>query len=347
MHARPLDFGVATVGWFGHVESLARRIEEQGFHTLLLTDTQNLCPEVWSNLTLAARATTRIALAPGVTNSVTRDPAVQACAAVTLQATSGGRALLCIGRGDSAVQRIGRREQRVDDFAVYLRDLQGYLRGESVARAGGFPSRLEFLPALGDLPKVPLEVMATGPRVIELAARVADRVCFAVGADPTFLASRIALAREAAARAGRDPASLRLGAIVNAVVHDDVAAAREAVRGGATTFARFSAFRGNDVLALPAPLRDAVAWIRAHYDMREHTRTGVAHTRGIRDDFVDWFAIVGPAARARERFAQLAELGLDFVHVVPGSTGADPALMRASLATIAKEIAPAFARARG
>jgi len=127
-------------------------------------------------------------------------------------------------------------------------------------------------------------------------------------------------------------------------VHDDVAAAREAVRGGATTFARFSAFRGNDVLALPPALRDAVAWIRAHYDMREHTRTGVAHTRGISDAFVDWFAIVGPVARARERFERLAALGLDFVHVVPGSTGADPAVMAASLATLAKEIVPAFAR---
>jgi len=338
----PVELGIVTVAWFGRVEGLARRIEGQGFHTLLLTDSQNLCPEVWSNLALAARATTRLRLGPGVTNSVTRDPALTACAAVTLQSHSEGRALLCIGRGDSAVQRIGRREQRVDDFEVYLRALQAYLHGEAVPR-DGFQSRLEFLPALGSLPKVPLEVMATGPRVIELAARVADRVCFAVGADPEFLASRIALAREAAARAGRDPASLRLGAVVNAVVHDDLSAAREAARGGATTFARFSAFRGNDVLALPAPLQRAVAWIRAHYDMRDHTRTGVAHTRGISDDFVDWFAIVGPAERARESFRALAELGLDFVHVVPGSTGADPAVVGASLEAIAKQIVPAFA----
>src|SRR4029453_3954624 len=196
-------------------------------------------------------------LGPGVTNSVTRDAALTACAAVTLQSQSRGRALLCIGRGDSAVQRIGRREQPVAAFGTYLERVQGYLRGEAVER-DGFASRLEFLPLLGDLPKVPLEVMATGPRVIALAARLAERVCFAVGADPAFLADRIAAARAAAATAGRDPPSPRLGAMVNVVVHDDLPAARDAARGGATTFARFSSFRGNDPAALPAPLQTAV-----------------------------------------------------------------------------------------
>jgi 5,10-methylenetetrahydromethanopterin reductase len=336
-----LEIGVSTVAWFGQAEGLARRMEELGFASLLFTDSQNLCPEVWSQLTLAARASERLLLGPGVTNSVTRDPALTACAAATLQSTSRGRAVLCIGRGDSAVQRIGRREQPVAEFEGYLAAVQTYLRGEAVER-DGFASRLEFLPALGDLPKVPVEVMATGPRVIELSARVADRVCFAVGADPAFLAGRVAAARAAASAAGRDPASLRLGAIVNVIVHDDLARAREAIRGSAATFARFSAFRGNDLAALPAPLREAVGWIREHYDMREHTRTGVAHTRGISDDFVDWFAVVGPAGRVRDRFHALADLGLDFLRIVPGSTGADRAVVGASLEALAKEVVPAF-----
>jgi 5,10-methylenetetrahydromethanopterin reductase len=334
-----MEIGIATVAWFGQAEGLARRMEQLGFASLLFTDSQNLCPEVWSQLSLAARASERLLLGPGVTNSVTRDAALTACAAATLQSTSRGRALLCIGRGDSAVQRIGKVEQPVREFEAYLRAVQAYLRGESVDR-DGFASRLEFLPALGDLPKVPLEVMATGPRVIDLTARVADRVCLAVGADPAFLADRIAFARASAAAAGRAPGAVKVGAIVNCVIHDDRAAAREAIRGGATTVARFSSFRGNDLAALPAPLRDAVDWIRANYDMKNHTRTGVAHTRGISDAFVDWFGIAGPPAVARERFRALADLGLDFVHVVPGSTGADRAVVAASLEALAKEIVP-------
>jgi 5,10-methylenetetrahydromethanopterin reductase len=184
--------------------------------------------------------------------------------------------------------------------------------------------------------------MATGPRVIELSARVADHICFAVGADAEFLADRVAFARRAAERAGRDPATLRLGAIVNCIVGDDLAAARDAIRGGAATFARFSSFRGNDPTALPAPLQKAVAWVRDNYDMKNHTRAGVAHTLGIEDDFVDWFGIVGSADAARARFRELAELGLDFVHLVPGSTGADRAVVNASLQAISKEILPVF-----
>ena len=336
-----MDIGVSSVSWFRGTARLAARFEALGFASALFTDSQNLCAEVWSQLALAAHATERIRLGPGVTNSVTRDPALTACAAATLQAESEGRAVLCIGRGDSAVQRIGQREMRVAEFEAYLEAVQGYLRGETVDR-DGFESRLEFLPALGDLPKVPLEVMASGPRVIELSARVADHLCLAVGADPEFLASRVALAREAAQRAGRDPASLRLGAMVNCVLSDELGPGRDAIRGGATSFARFSSFRGNDPAGLPGPLRQAVAWIREHYDMKDHTRANVAHTRGIDDAFLEWFGVVGPAARVRERLQSLADLGLDFVHLVPGSTDADRALVRASLEAISKEVLPAL-----
>lgn len=334
-----MDVGISGVAWFRKTAGAAARFEALGFASALFTDSQNLCAEVWSQLALAAHATETIRLGPGVTNPVTRDPALTACAAVTLQAESGGRALLCIGRGDSAVQRIGRREQPVAEFEAHLQAVQAYLRGDAVDR-GGFASRLEFLPALRDLPKVPLEVMATGPRVIELAARVADHVCFAVGADVDLLADRVALARGAAERAGRDPATLRLGAMVNCVVSDDAAAAREAIRGSAATFARFSSFRGNDVARLPAPLQQAASWVREHYDMREHTRADAAHTRGIDDDFVDWFGVAGRAAHAVERFRALADLGLDFVHVVPGSTGADPSVVGPSLQALSKEVLP-------
>ncbi|MDJ0788890.1 MAG: LLM class flavin-dependent oxidoreductase [Myxococcota bacterium] len=337
-----MDIGISSVGWFRKTAGMAARFESLGFRSALFTDSQNLCAEVWSQLALAAHATDRIRLGPGVTNSVTRDPALTACAAATLQAESEGRAVLCIGRGDSAVQRIGKREQKVADFEAYLIAVQRYLSGEAVDR-DGFESRLEFLPALRELPKVPLEVMATGPRVIGLSARVADRVCFAVGADPEFLADRMAFARGEAERAGRDPAALRFGAIVNCLVGDDLAAAREAIRGSAATFARFSSFRGNDPSTLPGPLQGAVEWVREHYDMKDHTRAGVAHTQGISDDFVDWFALVGSSSSVLERFRALEALGLDFVHIVPGSTGADLSVVGASLEALSKDVLPVFA----
>src|SRR5213593_624713 len=333
-----MDFGVLAVPEPRRSARTARLLEELGFDTVLFPDSQNLAPEVWGQLMLAAQATTRVRLGPGVTNSVTRDSAVTASAALSLQAESGGRAVLGIGRGDSSVQRIGKREDPVASFERYLTAVQAYLRGEAVDR-DGFASRLEWLERT-DVPKVPVEVAATGRRVIEVAARRADAVCLAVGADPEYVAGVLEHARNAARAAGR---SLRYGAFVNAVVHDDVRVARDAVRGSAASFARFSAFRGSDLTRLPAPLAAAARWLREHYDMRQHTRTGVPHTAGISDEFVDWFAIAGPVDVARERFRRLAALGLDFCYVIPGSAGMPREVAVGSLARLGQDIVPALA----
>ena len=55
------------------------------------------------------------------------------------------------------------------------------------------------------MPKVPVDVAASGPKVIALGATLGDRVTFAVGADP----ERIAWALETARAARGRPASTR------------------------------------------------------------------------------------------------------------------------------------------
>src|SRR5262249_17721101 len=154
-----MKIGVLMVPFPRQVATIARMVEELGFDTLLLPDSQNLAPDVWQELALAASGTTRVHLRPGVSNSVTRDPAVTATAALTLQVESGGRAVLGLGRGDSSVQRIGRREDPVASFERYLVTVQAYLRGESVDR-DGFQSRIEWLERVR-VPKVPVAVAAT------------------------------------------------------------------------------------------------------------------------------------------------------------------------------------------
>jgi 5,10-methylenetetrahydromethanopterin reductase len=264
-----MEIGLETAAPPRRAADLARTFEGLGFSTLLFPDSQNLAPEVWQQLALAAQATTRIRLGPGVTNPVTRDPAVTASAAATLQIESRGRAVLGLGRGDSAVQRIGKATMRLADFERYVVMLQGYLGGGEVMR-DGFPSRLEWL-RTADVAKVPLEIAATGPKVIALAARHAERIGFAVGADPGHLGWALETARAAARAAGRDPASIRYGAFVNCVVHPDPAVARAAMRGTVATFARFSSFGG------------ARAGARGRVPgLVRHRRTGRAGTRASR-----------------------------------------------------------------
>ncbi len=336
-----MEIGIETFPPLGRASETAQGLEALGFAHLLLPDSQNLAPEVWGQLMLAARATSKIRLGTGVTNPLTRDPAVTASAALSLQLESGGRAICGIGRGDSSAQRIGREAARLADFETYVRSLQTYLSGGAVLR-NGFESRIEWLKAAG-VPKVPVEIAATGPRVIALAARVADRVAFAVGAHPEHLAWALHTAREAAAAAGRDPASLRCGAFVNCVIHSDRALARDGIRGTVATFARFSAFPGSPMSRLPAPLQKAAQFLREHYDMKEHTRASAEHARALEDEFIDWFGIAGPVEVALERFEQMAALGLDFCHVVPGSSNTPREVTTASLRLLAEKVVPALA----
>src|SRR5436189_3556462 len=118
------------------VAELAARVEAWGFAGLLVADSQNLNADVWVELALAGAATERIALGPGVTNPVTRHPAVTASAALTLQQETDGRAVLGLGRGDSALAQIGRAPVPARELEEALVALQGYLRGEEVMLDG-------------------------------------------------------------------------------------------------------------------------------------------------------------------------------------------------------------------
>jgi len=333
-----MDVGITIAPIPGRTAALARMAEELGFASVRVPDSQNLAPEVWGQLMLAAHATTKIEIGSGVTNSITRDVAVTASAALALQVESQGRAVCGIGRGDSAVQRIGKHEDRVASFERYLEMLQRYLGGESVDR-DGFSSRLEWLRA-AKVAKVPLEVTATGPRVIAAGARQADRIALAVGADPDHVRWGLDTARAAAQAVGRDPASLRYGAYVNCVVHPDRAVARDAMRGTAATFARFSAFAGSNLTRLPGPLQRAASFLRTHYDMREHTMATAQHARALEDEFIDWFGIAGPPEVVVPRLQALARVGVDFVHAVPGSGGVARDVALTSIQLLAQEVLP-------
>ena len=106
--------------------------EQLGYDGIVYVDSQNLVPDCYVSMALAAHATTRIQLGTGVTNSYTRHAAITASAIAAIQAESRGRAHLGIGRGDSALAHLGLAPHAVAPFERYLKDLQAYLRGEEV-----------------------------------------------------------------------------------------------------------------------------------------------------------------------------------------------------------------------
>ena len=69
-----------------------------------------------------------------------------------------------------------------------------------------------------DRPKVPVDVAATGPKVIAVGAALAERVTLAVGVDRDRVRWGIELARAARAEAGLSADGLGLGAYVPILV---------------------------------------------------------------------------------------------------------------------------------
>jgi 5,10-methylenetetrahydromethanopterin reductase len=172
--------------------------------------------------------------------------------------------------------------------------------------------------------------------VIGVGARHADGIDFTVGAEPDRLRWAIATAREAGAGAGT-----ALGAFVNVGVHEDRAVARDLVRGSTAIFARF-ATEGAPADGLSDVTRRGIEEVAAAYDESRHGQAGAAHARGLGDDFIDRFAVVGNAEEVAGRLREIASLGIERIIAVPGSLDADPELLAESNDLLATAVLPAL-----
>src|SRR2546430_6783793 len=112
-----------SLGDFG---SLCREAEEAGFDLLGGADSQSVFRELYVALAIAARDTSRIRLGPLVTNPQTRHLVVTASPVSSIDQLSGGRAMLGLGSGDSAIYTLGAPPSTVaglEDAAVTLGQL--------------------------------------------------------------------------------------------------------------------------------------------------------------------------------------------------------------------------------
>jgi 5,10-methylenetetrahydromethanopterin reductase len=324
----------------GTVVAQAERAERLGWDGITFTDSQNLIGDPFVGVALAAAATERIRFATGVTNAYTRHPAALANVAATVQETSGGRFVLGIGWGDTALFHLGRKPMPVSDFIASVTNLQAYLANETVD-CNGHPSRLQWLDRCRQ-PKVPLDIAVSGPKMIEFAGRIAERVTLAVGADPDRVAWAIDLARKAAANVGRDPAEISFGAYVTVGCHPDLDAARDLISGAVAAFAHFSSMPGSTGAGLADADRAVVAEVGRTYDSNMHLRNSAAHTAALNPEFVDRFAVVGGPDACVQRLRELVDLGLERFVITGASFGANSEHRRTSEELLTGELLPAL-----
>ncbi len=310
---------------------VAPDVEEKGWDGLSVVDSQNLSGDSFVALAMAATVTQRLKLGTGVTNSITRNAAVLATAIASVQSVSRGRAVLGIGRGDSALTHLGRAPARLDQFERFLRHLQAYLSGQGVPFDEIVDIPLSMAPPMSELhlaeappdsriawiaerqsatQKVPVEVAASGPRVIAIAARTADRVMFTLGADSDRIAWGIGLIRQARKAAGLDPDTIAYGAFIACACHPKIDVARHLVQGNLTVHARFGVMHGQTSGPLTDDQRAVLQNLRNAYDMRQHTQRDSAQAAVLTPEFIDHYAAVGTPERVIEKLQALEKLGL-------------------------------------
>ncbi len=313
------------------IQHVARDLEEKGWDGMKVVDSQNLAVDSFVALAMAATATRRLKLGTAVSNPLTRTAAVLAAAAASVQSVSRGRMELGVGRGNSALAHLGRAPARLAPFERYVAHLETYLSGEAVPFEDLVDIPESVAPPVAELDlahapeasritwmadnvarngRVPVEVAATGPKVIAIAARRADRVMFALGVALERLEWGMDLARRARIGAGLDPGAIDFGAYVWCGCHRDAEVGRDMVRGGLTVAARFANMHGKTAGPLSDESRRVMAAVREAYDMEKHTLGESAQARLLTQAFIDEYAAAGTPERVLERLLALKALGL-------------------------------------
>ena len=305
-----MDFGVVLQtnppAW--RVVELAKQAELLGFTHVWTFDSHLLWQEPFVIYSQILAQTHTLTVGPMVTNPATRDWTVTASLFATLNEMFGNRTVCGIGRGDSAV----RVTNGAPTTLATLRDAVHVIRELANGRAVTYKdSELRF--PWGPKSRLEVWIAAYGPKALALTGEVGDGFILQL-ADPDITAWSIKAVREAAERAGRDPAAVKICVAAPAYVGDDLAHQRDQCRwfGGmvgnhvADIVARYGSGGG----AVPPALTDYIKG-RQDYDYNEHGRAGNVHTSFVPDDIVDRFCILGPPEHHVERLAELKSLGVD------------------------------------
>jgi 5,10-methylenetetrahydromethanopterin reductase len=314
------DIGLLPQGPIAETAELAVLAEELGFGGVWVADSQSVFRDAYAALALCAAKTRRIRLATGVTNPVTRHPAVIAGSFATLDELSGGRAILGLGVGESAVRTLGLKAARLRDLEEATEVIRTLLRGRPVAYQGR-----EIRIAWAQRP-VPVFLAASGPKSLQLAGRIADGVLIQAGADPRLIRWALKNVQTGAEQAGRNLEDLRIFLRLACAVSADGERAREEVKSYAAVAAG-TLFTSVPREEMPAGLWSEIKTMKERYDYYQHADAAARHKEWVTDTILDAVAVAGTPEDVVPRLRTLLSLGIENF-VVPLTARDAPGALR-------------------
>ncbi|MBZ4521853.1 LLM class flavin-dependent oxidoreductase [Mycobacterium avium] len=310
---------------FRHQLGLA---EELGYDVVGVGDSPAAWNEMYVSLTVAALASSTAVLTPMVTTPALRHPSVTAGAMSALHKLTGGRVVLTIGSGGSAVGSIGRKPATQQEMREYVESVRSLLAGGS-AEFGGHTAA-----ALQQARPVPIYISADGPKSLRLAGELADGVVIGLGMSVDVVDEKIATARDGAVAAGRDPDALDVWGLAFASVRDDAEQAKRDITPLLASVGGMGLKTPHMRALIPADLRDAVSRLEAQYDPRQHVVVGGSGARlveelGLVDFLVGLRGLTGTPDQVRRYAEQVEKLGVTcLLAALPGSPDPDGTLRR-------------------
>lgn len=305
--------------------------EKIGFGSVWLGDRWEQ-KEAAAMLGAVTQTTSRVRIGTAVTHPHTRHPLVLAGMATTIQALSGGRFTLGIGRSGGGVwQQRGLPEPTTEmlrDIAILLR---GLWAGETVTYRGplgNFPELRTVHCYEGSPPR--LLLAAIGPRSLALAGEFYDGAILHPLLTTQATERACTMVRSGAAGAGRDPDQIRVVATV-VVAPDLESEATDAIVGGrAITYLQTPGF-GELLVKTNEWDPQVLDRIRSH-PMLQSLKGGLADwtftltelaevAQVLPAEWLEQGAAVGSVERCSERITEYLDAGADEVIVHGNDAG--------------------------
>jgi 5,10-methylenetetrahydromethanopterin reductase len=296
------------------IGTLAAAAERAGFAAVFVAeghgDALALCHPV-------AAATGRVRVGTAIANAALRPPVLTAKTAAQLDHAAGGRLVLGLGAGNPVMNgRFGIAPfpplTMIEEYVAVIRSV---LRGQAGFKGRIFhngPVPMDSPPARLDLP---VYLGALGPRMLELAGRIADGVVLNL-VSPAQAGQAAGLVRAAAAAAGRDPASVEIMCVVHCCLSGDAGAAAAAAREVVPRYVLHPAVGRLFGVADPDGDLPAVRELLLAGDRR-----GAAGR--VPQPVADAFVARGDAAACLSRVAEYRSAGVDLPVVFPMPVGGE------------------------
>jgi probable F420-dependent oxidoreductase len=188
-----------------------RAAEEMGLGSAFVSERLNI-KEAATICGAVGAVSERIGIATAATNHNTRHPAVTAGHAMTMHTLTGGRFSLGLGRG---IERANKARGLPPITTAQMEDFVGLMRrlwnGETVIGHDGPAGSYPALAIRGIEPThIPMTLVAFGPNSLALGGRCFDAVVLHTFFTDETTARVVRTVKDAAERAGRNPASVRV-----------------------------------------------------------------------------------------------------------------------------------------